>query len=128
MIQVSKKVEYSIILIAYMAKNKEKTLSLSQAAKRLVLPYRFLGQLALLLKDGCILDSKEGKMGGYSLAADWDKKNLFDLVVALGENKRMVECMDGACPRKTGCGMLRIWNKIEKSFVNELKNIKLNEI
>lgn len=129
MIQVSKKVEYSIILIAYMAKSKEKTLSLSEAAKRLLLPYRFLGQLALLLKGGGILESKEGKMGGYSLASDWKKKTLYDLIVALGENKRMVKCMGGVvCPRVDGCSLRGIWNLLEENFIKELKKIKLNEI
>lgn len=129
MIQVSKKVEYSIILIAYMAKSKEKVLSLTEAAKRLLLPYRFLGQLASSLKEGGILESKEGKTGGYSLAKDWKKKTLYDLVVSLGENKRMVKCMGGvACPRIDSCGLRGIWDLLETNFVKELKKIKLNEI
>ena len=129
MIQVSKKVEYSIILIAYMAKSKEKTLSLAEAAKRLTLPYRFLGQLASSLKDGGILESKEGKTGGYSLTSGWENKTLYDLVVALGENKRMVKCMGGAaCPRVDGCSLRGIWDLLEEKFIKELRKIKLDEI
>ena len=129
MIQVSKKVEYSIILIAYMAKDKEKTLSLASAAEKLRLPYRFLGQLAANLKEGKILESREGKMGGYSLVPGWEKKSLYDLVDALGENKRMVKCMDGiTCPRSGSCGLMKIWNKLERNFIKDLKEIKLNEI
>ena len=129
MIQVSKKIEYSIALIAHMARKNEKNISLSLAAKQLVLPYRFLSQLAAKLKAGGILESKEGKMGGYSLVAGWENKTLFDLVAALGENRRMVKCMDGdGCPRMAGCSLVRIWSKLEENFVSNLKEIKLNEI
>jgi len=129
MIQVSKKVEYSIILIAHMAKDRGKMLSLAEAAKKLSLPYRFLGQLAALLKDGKILESKEGKTGGYSLAPDWEKKTLYDLIVVLGEDKRMVRCTgEVVCPRLGNCSMRGIWNLLEKNFIKELKKIKLNEI
>ncbi len=129
MIQVSKKVEYSIILIAHMASNKDKIISLTEAAKKLFLPYRFLSQLAVLLKEGKIFESKEGKTGGYSLAAGWEKKNLYDLMVILGEDKKMVRCTgEVACPRLENCQMKGIWNLLEKKFITDLKKIKLNEI
>lgn len=129
MIQVSKKVEYSIILIAHMASNKDKIISLTEAAKKLSLPYRFLSQLAVLLKEGRILQSKEGKTGGYSLATGWKKKNLYDLMVILGEDKKMVRCTgEVTCPRLENCRMKGIWNLLEKNFIIELKKNKLNEI
>ena len=129
MIQISKKVEYSVVLIAYMSKNKEKKLSLAAAAKRLMLPYRFLGQIATDLKNGGIIESKEGKTGGYSLVSGWEKKTLYDLMESLKENKKMVKCMAGEeCPRSNNCGLIKIWNKLENSVMRDLKEIKLKEI
>jgi Rrf2 family protein len=130
MITIPKKVEYSIILIAFLAKNDGKTVSLAEASKKLMLPYRFMGQLAMALKVAKIVDSREGKSGGYSLVAGWGKKTLFDLLDALGENKRMVKCqgVDGECARQGNCGIKSIWDKIEGSFILELKKIKLSEI
>ncbi|MBP9818023.1 Rrf2 family transcriptional regulator [Candidatus Shapirobacteria bacterium] len=130
MITIPKKVEYSIVFISYLAKNKGKSLSLSEASKKLYLPYRFLGQLAKALREAKIVESKEGKLGGYSLNPNWSKKTLYDLVEALGENKRMVKCLDSrvACVREANCELRGIWNKVETSFINELKKIKLAEI
>jgi Rrf2 family protein len=129
MITIPKKVEYSIILIAFLAKNRENVVSLSVVAEKLHLPYRFLGQLAAKLKEAGIIRSWEGKSGGYDLVEGWQKKTLFDLMEALGENKGLVKCMgDQECSRMANCELKKIWNRVEDSFVRELKLIKLEEI
>lgn len=129
MIAISKKVEYSIVFLSFLSRSKGKNVSLTQAAKRLQLPYRFLGQLATNLKSGGIIESQEGKSGGYQLVEGWEKKNLYDLLDVLGENKAMVTCLgDKGCVRARGCGLKRIWEKIEKSWYLELKKVKLSEI
>jgi Rrf2 family protein len=130
MITIPKKVEYSIIFIGYLAKKEVKLVSLADVSKKLRLPYRFLGQLAMALKSAGIIESKEGKSGGYFLAAGWDKKTLYDLMEALGENKHLVKCLgDGEeCARMANCEIRHIWNKIEINFIKELKQIKLAEI
>ena len=113
-----------------MAKNAQDTVSLTEVSKKLFLPYRFLGQLCVDLKNGQIIESKEGRSGGYVLAKNWQEKTLYDLVVALGENKRLVKCMNGdeKCVRAANCEIRGLWGKIEDSFIGELKKIKLNEI
>ncbi|HNY04515.1 MAG TPA: Rrf2 family transcriptional regulator [Candidatus Woesebacteria bacterium] len=129
MMVVSKKVEYSIVFISYLSHNKGKNITISQAAKILKLPYSFLGQVAVNLKSGGIIEASEGKSGGYRLIKSWKKKTLFDLFEALGENKAIVTCLgDKGCLRVKNCKMKKIWEKIEKSWFLELKKIKLGEI
>lgn len=129
MMVISKKVEYSIVFISYLSHNKGKNITISQAAKILKLPYSFLGQVAVNLKSGGIIEASEGKSGGYRLIKSWKKKTLFDLFEALGENKAIVTCLgDKGCLRVKNCKMKKIWEKIEKSWFLELKKIKLGEI
>ncbi len=129
MMAISKKVEYSIVFISYLSHNKGKNITISQAAKILKLPYSFLGQVAVNLKSGGIIEASEGKSGGYRLIKSWKKKTLFDLFEALGENKAIVTCLgDKGCLRVKNCKMKKIWEKIEKSWFLELKKIKLGEI
>ncbi len=101
-----------------------------EISKKKRLPYRFLGQLATALKEAGIVESKEGKSGGYSLKKDWRKKSMYDLLEALDENKHLVKCLEGGsgCILEPACGLRRIWDKVEKSFTKELKLIKLTEI
>lgn len=129
MITVSKKVEYSIVFISYLAQNRGKNISLAEAAKKLFLPYRFLGQLSTNLKSGGIVESVEGKGGGYRLVKGWERKNLYDLLEVLGENKAMVTCLgDKGCIRANACRLKRIWEEVEKKWYLELKKVKLSEI
>ncbi|MFA7300769.1 MAG: Rrf2 family transcriptional regulator [Candidatus Shapirobacteria bacterium] len=130
MITISKKVEYSIELMSFLTKKHGKIVSLMEASKILHLPYRFLGQVAIDLRKGGIIEGKEGKSGGYLLMKDWKDKSLYDLLEALGENKGMVKCLGGGekCIRENGCKMRNIWQKLEENFLNDLKKIKLCEI
>jgi len=129
MLTVSKKVEYSIVFISYLSHNKGKNITLTQVAKLLKLPYRFLGKIAINLKDGGIVESKEGKNGGYQLIKGWEKKSIYDLIESMGENKAIVTCLgDKNCLRIKDCKMKKIWEKIERGWFLELKKIKLGEI
>ena len=117
-------------LIAYLSQMTDKIVSLSQVSEDLHLPYRFLGQLALGLSRGEIIEGREGKNGGYVLAKNWQEKSMYDLLEALGENKGLVECLgkDSACIRMGKCRIRRIWQRVETGITNDLKSIKLNEI
>lgn len=129
MITVSKKIEYAIVLIKYMSKQSGKPASLGDVAKRMNLPYRFLSQIGLNLKNGGLVTSKEGKMGGYTLEKDWQKKSLYDLMIVLGEEKHLVDCLgDHDCPREDSCQMKKVWLKIESKIINEFKKFKLKEL
>lgn len=128
MITISKKVEYSLVFISYLAKNGQQMISLTEAAKKLNLPYRFLGQLAMELKKSGIVESKEGKKGGYVLESGWKDKSFYDLMESLGENSHIVSCLgDKTCGRIAECEMRNIWSKLETTLSTELKKIKLGE-
>ena len=129
MITISKKVEYSIVFMSFLSHSKGKNVSLTEAAKKLQLPYRFLGQLATNLKAGGIIDSQEGKSGGYQLVEGWGDKSLYDLLEVLEENKAIVTCLgDKGCARINSCNLKKIWERMEKNWSLELKKIKLSEI
>ncbi len=130
MIVVSKRVEYSLAFISYLARNKGKMLSLRQVAEGLNLPYRFLAQLVMKLKKEGMVTSREGKGGGYKLAGGWGEKSVYDLLEALGENRRMASCLSsgGSCCREKECKIKKIWVRLETSLTSELKKIKLKEI
>ncbi len=87
MISVSKKVEYGLAFVLYLSRKTGEIISLRQAATQLDLPYRFLSQVATELGKAEIVESKEGKSGGYRLTDGWRERNIYDLLVALGENK-----------------------------------------
>ena len=129
MITIPKSVEYSVVFISFLSKNQDKIISLKEASKKLHLPYSFLSKLATSLTSGGIIESQEGKRGGYKVKPGWQDKSFYDLLVALGENKAMVSCLGGKiCAHSQGCSIKNIWQKIETSWQQELKKINLGQI
>jgi len=129
MIAVTKKVEYAVALVHFLSKNRGNFVKLRRVADQTGLPYKFLGQIAVNLKTEKWLKSLEGKNGGYQLDKGWERKSLYDLIVALGEDRPVVECLGGVkCLREEGCFLRKMWKKVEEGFVIELKKIKLREI
>lgn len=128
MIAVSKKIEYSLEFISYLSKFEAKLIPLSQVSRDLKIPYRFLGQLAILLGAGGIVTAREGKNGGYRLTEKWKQKTLYEVMEVLEENKRLVKCLGGDCSRMGVCKMAKVWKRVEQSFVSELKKIKLEDL
>ncbi len=129
MITIPKSVEYSIIFISYLSKNKDNLISLKEVSKKINLPYSFLSKLASSLAIANIVESQEGKNGGYKMKNGWENKSFYDLLVALGENKAMVSCLGGrVCAHSQGCSIKNIWQTVESSWQQELKKIKLSRI
>lgn len=129
MITIPKSVEYSVIFISYLSKNKDTLVSLKEISKKINLPYSFLSKLASSLASANIVESQEGKNGGYKMKDGWQDKSFYNLLSALGENKAMVSCLGGkVCAHSQGCSIRNIWQAIESSWQLELKKIKLNQI
>lgn len=129
MITIPKSVEYSVVFISFLSKNQDKINSLKDVSKKINLPYSFLSKLASKLATGNIIESQEGKSGGYRVKTGWENKSFYDLLVVLGENKAMVSCLGGKiCAHARGCSIRNIWQTVESSWQQELKKIKLNQI
>lgn len=129
MITIPKSVEYSVVFISFLAKNKNINISLKDASQKLSLPFSFLSKLATKLTSGNIIESQEGKSGGYKLKTGWQGKSFYDLLVALGENKAMVSCLGSKkCARLKSCSIRNIWQQIETNWQQQLKKIKLGQI
>ncbi len=129
MITITKKVEYSLILISHLSHHPSQHLSLRQISQQLHLPHSFLSKIATDLVSAKIILSQEGKGGGYKLSSNWRQKSFYQLLVALGENKTIVSCLSNKnCPRSSVCSLRYFWQKIEVSWQQQLKKIKLNQI
>jgi len=129
MITIPKSVEYSVIFISHLSYNTKDFVSLKDISQKARLPYSFLSKLAPSLSAANIVESQEGKSGGYRLRSGWQQKSFYDLLVALGENKAMVSCLGSKpCVHSNVCSIRNIWQKIETSWQQELKKIKLNQI
>lgn len=137
MLCLSKKTEYALTALAFMAARGERLSSAREVAEAHRLPLPLLMKILKCMHHHGMLLSTRGVRGGYRLVADLDETSLFDLVA-------MLECPDrpGAecgCMNHAADPMDRV--KLSRSqpasgpalalqykLVEFLKNMKLSDL
>lgn len=123
MLKLSKKVEYAILGLQYMANNIERHISAKEIAEKLNLSFEFLSKtLQTLMKSG-LIRSRQGLRGGYELLVAPEKISLANLIEALDGKTGIVECLSNGksnCGRTLDCTirepMIQIQKKINEIF------------
>lgn len=119
MFDLTKKTEYGLQLMVYLAKSlNQRPISLKQIAKEKKLPYRFLSQVASKLKKAGLVKTKEGIDGGYSLSKSPKKITVAEILEALEGPIELVECLknEASCPWAGMCGQKRMFAQLKGSM------------
>lgn len=137
MFRLSKKVEYGILSLQYLADREGMTVPAKEIAANLSLSFEFLSKTMQILMKKNLIISQQGIKGGYTLSKPANMISLNDVVYALDSSPKLVECMDGIdghenCERLDTCSirspLVTIQNKIDDLFENtklsDLKTIK----
>ncbi len=92
---LSKKVDYALTALAYLAERPERVASAREISRILKLPGALLMNILKQLQQREILQSTRGVKGGYKIACDLRQVSLFDLM-------RFVECEHGKADHEAG--------------------------
>jgi len=123
----SKTTEYSIRILAFMAKDKEKIFSARFLNANLDIPYKYLTNLLKKLADNDFLISIQGKFGGYKIAKNLKDISLFDIIGAIEGFEVFTRCALGLgkCDSDNPCPMHNEWSKVRDLSLIILKNMTL---
>jgi Rrf2 family cysteine metabolism transcriptional repressor len=116
MFGLTKKTEYGLQLMVFLAKNfGQDPVSLKEIAKKKKLPYRFLSQVVTKLKKARLVKSKEGTSGGYFLAREPQKISVSEILEVLEGPIELVECLqnEANCPWAGVCGQKAMFEKMK---------------
>lgn len=130
MLQVSRQVSYSLLLLALLAKeaNPKNPASIKNIAKKTRLPYFFLSQLAARLKRAGILESKRGVKGGYYLRKSPKGLTIEKVIKAIGEDIKLTRCVSQRkCDFKKLCPLYPLWSEIEKELKAKMNKYTLEQ-
>jgi Rrf2 family protein len=115
MFRLSKKVEYAILAMQYMASHKDEILSAKEIAQALDISFEFLSKaMQTLMKEGFVT-SIQGIKGGYNLVKTPDKIAIIEILRAFNENIGLVECLSHGiedCNRTDNCNIKNPMNKL----------------
>jgi len=130
MLKISKKSDYGLLLLEQLIDKKE-LVPLSKITEETKLPARFLAQIAAVLVKNQIVESIEGKNGGYRINyKKFQKTNLLDYLSLFENNLSLTECGQGEkCSYKNICRHHSFFNKkLNRIFLSELKKYSLLKV
>ncbi len=132
MFKLSKKVEYAILAVQYMALSSKGIVSAKEIAEQLNISFEFLSKaLQKLMKNG-IIESKQGIRGGYVLSRPAEMISLADIINAQNDEIKVVDCLteesDCACIREEDCSLRSPMQNIQQRINSILKSTSIADI
>jgi Rrf2 family protein len=104
MLRLSKKADYALISLGYLAEHPEHVVSAREIAERCQLPLPLLMNILKVLHQRGILKSSRGASGGYRIASDLGTLSLLEL-------SGILENSDGGSASATGDGSGEMMDK-----------------
>lgn len=91
MLTISNEADYALLLVTQL-ENTENLVPLSSLIEKTHLPKRFVARIASKMVKNGLLESKEGKVGGYKLADNWKQMSLYNFLSIFEKNIDLVKC------------------------------------
>lgn len=124
MLKISREVDLGLLLMAELC--REKSLSLSEWARKKKLPYRFLSKIAGKLKKAGLIKSREGREGGYFLTK---KIKVGEIFKAIEGDKGIVACLQGhLCAAAKFCQQRKVLVKLSQVMEQQLNKMNLEDL
>jgi Rrf2 family protein len=93
MVRFSKKIEYSLIALRYIANAKEDIITAKEISNKYNIPHELLAKILQKLKKENILISNQGVNGGYKISRPLNEISLSELIEKIEGKTALVECM-----------------------------------
>jgi len=126
--RITTKVRYGVRFMLFLAKEHGKgPISMREIATREEISEKYLGLIALSLKNAGLVNSTKGSRGGYVLAKPPEGITLCDVMRALDGDIRLVDCVRdaSACSRSVSCEARGVWDTVGNKIAETLDSITL---
>lgn len=127
MFNLSKKVDYGLELLIFLAKKKKDgPISLRRIAREKKLPFKYLEQVAIPLREASLIAAKEGHGGGYFLKKSAAKISVAEVVEVLEGPVEIGGC--ASCPQAAMCGQKDIWSEVGDKVKTAIKDKSIQDL
>ena len=129
--QLTKKASYGLIAIFELAQSPgAQPVPASSIAGRYELPVPFVEKILHRLKRSGLIDSKQGRAGGYVLAKAPAEVSVRQVLEALDESIDLVGCLgaDACCELTSICPTKSAWGMINRRFHALLDSLTLEDL
>lgn len=122
--------DYAIRIIHYLHQQNRLSTAIS-ASQDLGISYQYYAKVINRLKQAKLVDSVQGRNGGYQLARPANEISLYDIICAMEGDVKINRCLvDGFCSRNAtdNCPVHDIFADLQQKFVKELSNHFVSEL
>ena len=123
----SKKAEYGLRAVVFLAENYPKSKSISEISLKENISAKYLEQIFTNLKRFHIVVSRRGPAGGYSLSEKPTLIRVGQVIEALEGPIQVMNCSNKKCHSKN-CRSKKVWLTLEQQIKSTLNKIKLSEL
>ncbi|KGM07015.1 Iron-sulfur cluster regulator IscR [Methylophaga thiooxydans] len=130
MLRMGKLTDYGIVLMSYLAANRDVQHSAHTIAEAVKVPLPTVRKVLKSLSHGGLLKSERGVMGGYSLNNSPDKISVAEIITAIEGPIALTECVsdESHCEQETHCAVQTNWTRINNAVFHALDEVKLADM
>lgn len=135
-LQLTTRGHYGLLLVAHFAERPDpEPVVLHEAAVRLHLPYKYLEEIAGVLRDAGILEAVRGPKGGYRLAHPAEAITVREVLETLEGPIALVECLASPAGDQFPCRFIepvrcaprRVLGKLQEAITATLDGMTLRD-
>lgn len=128
--RLTTKGRYAVTAVLDLALHQDNgPVSLAAISKRQCISLSYLEQLFAKLRRNSIVSSTRGPGGGYKLTNNVDQIRVSDIILAVDESCRVVDCADSdGCAGDYQCLTHDLWQELSNEIRSFLDGITISEI
>ncbi len=127
---LSKTAKYAIRVVSYMALKKQKLYSASHLTETLNVSDKYLKRILTTLSNHNVINSVQGRYGGFYLNKSIDDIYLYEIIVAVEDIDKYLGCVLGFsnCSDNDPCSLHHNWTSIKMELIKFLKTTSVAEV
>ncbi len=126
----SKTTEYAFRILSLMAMDEQRLYTAKDIFQSSKIPFRYLRKLLIILSKSELIDSVQGKNGGYRISKKSNDISLLDVIKVIGDNPINNDCFFGFdnCTFIEKCALHEKWSVVRETLNNVLLTTTLEDI
>jgi Rrf2 family protein len=130
MFRLNKDIEYALIALTEMSVTGEKPVSAKEVTDKYNLPYKLTARILNSLKNADLLQSTQGKKGGYHLSKSPEGITVNQIQYALYGREKIAPCLEGGsdCSQNPTCNIQPSVAYLQYKLNSVLGGISLSEL
>ncbi len=127
--KLSTRVRYGVRAMVELAKQPtNKPIALGELARKQAISPKYLEQMITALKNGGLIESARGSVGGYRIARPAGEITVWDIYRLLDKATDPIDCQGGPCIRYEFCSTRKVWVEMSEAIRKVLQSWSLERL